>query len=245
MEIFHRTPSSPKTKILYLGGATWKIKSMFDIDINSDSFCDLLIKNNIEVFSFDLPETSHIDLVNTAQILIEQHSIDYVMGYSYGCISSVELALTNDLKGVILLDPYQTNFKRIPAIDTGKTLRFKVQDVKNIVDEVTVMNDEVKQAYLTSLSDTEEFVVPRYPKTLVTNQNFLNLSAWTEIRFVKCPIYTVFSAVATQAVKNYLHMFDHKTYKDNSHWILLEDARFDLADTVVKFIDYIENKNVI
>jgi pimeloyl-ACP methyl ester carboxylesterase len=106
MQVFHKRPENPKTKLLYLGGATWKIASMFDLKSDEDSFCDLLLADNIEVFSFDVPDTDHSSVVNWVYQLVEEHNINYIMGYSYGCISAIECALTHQLDGIILLDPF-------------------------------------------------------------------------------------------------------------------------------------------
>lgn len=234
MEVFHRRPNNPTTKLLYLGGATWKISSMFDIDADEDSFCDLLLQHNIEVFSFDLPDTSHDDVIEKVKQLIETHSINYIMGYSYGCISAIECALTYKLNGIILLDPFSG--VPVPSVTVGDHFEYTVSEIKQLVDNTTSIKDEIKKVYIESLSTGEKFTAPTYPKKLVMDRKFLTLPAWTNIRLVSCPLYVAFTSTARAPIKDYFLRFKQKTYTTSSHWILLEDGRYTLADDINEFI---------
>ena len=235
MNVFNKRPDNPKTKLLYLGGATWKIASMFDIDSNEDSFCDLLLKDNIEVFSFDLPNTNHADVVDKVSNLVKEHNINYIMGYSYGCISAIECALTQRLNGIILLDPFSG--VPVPSVEVGDKFEYTVSEIKQLVNSTTFIKDDIKDLYLNALSATDKFTAPMYPKQLVMDRKFLNLSAWKNVNLISCPVFTVFTSTARQPIKNYFSQFKQKTYNNNSHWILLEDGRFELAADVSKFIE--------
>jgi pimeloyl-ACP methyl ester carboxylesterase len=239
MEVFHKRPENPKTKLLYLGGATWKISSMFDINTNEGSFCDLLLKHNIEVFSFDLPNTNHDNIVSNVRQLVETHGINYIMGYSYGCISAIECALTHKLDGIILLDPFSG--VPVPSVTIDNNFEYTVSEIKKLVDDTTSIKDEIKKLYIDSLSTGEKFTAPTFPKKLVMDRKFLKLSAWTNIGLVSCPVYVAFTSTARALIKDYFLRFKQKTYTSSSHWILLEDGRFDLANDIDKFIKSTKN----
>jgi pimeloyl-ACP methyl ester carboxylesterase len=235
MEVFHKRPENSKTKLLYLGGATWKIASMFDLKSDEDSFCDLLLQDNIEVFSFDLPDTDHVSVVNKVKQLVEEYKINYIMGYSYGCISAIECALTHQLDGIILLDPFSG--VPTPSVENNNTFEYTVSEIKQLINDATAINDNIKKLYLDSLSANDKFTAPTYPKKLVMDRKFLNLIAWTNIGLIRCPVFTAFTSTARPQVKNYFSRFKQKTFTNSSHWILLEDGRFTLAAEVSKFIE--------
>lgn len=235
MQVFHKRPENPKTKLLYLGGATWKIASMLDLDSNEDSFCDLLLADNIEVFSFDLPDTDHADVVNKVKHLVEEHKINYIMGYSYGCISAIECALTHHLDGIILLDPFSG--VPTPSVEINNTFEYTVSEIKQLINDTTSINNNIKKLYLDSLSPNDKFTAPTYPKKLVMDRKFLNLNAWTSIGLIRCPVFTAFTSTARPQIKNYFSRFKQKTFANSSHWILLEDGRFELATDICNFIN--------
>jgi pimeloyl-ACP methyl ester carboxylesterase len=235
MQVFHKRPENPKTKLLYLGGATWKIASMFDLKSDEDSFCDLLLADNIEVFSFDLPDTDHASVVNWVYQLVEEYKINYIMGYSYGCISAIECALTHQLDGIILLDPFSG--VPTPSVDINNTFEYTVSEIEQLINDSTSINNNIKKLYLDSLSPNDKFTAPTYPKKLVMDRKFLNLIAWTNIGLIRCPVFTAFTSTARPQVKNYFSRFKQQTFTNSSHWILLEDGRFALAAEVSKFVE--------
>jgi|LakMenE18May11ns_1017448.scaffolds.fasta_scaffold9785495_2 pimeloyl-ACP methyl ester carboxylesterase len=235
MQVFHKRPENPKTKLLYLGGATWKIASMFDLKSDEDSFCDLLLADNIEVFSFDLPDTDHASVVNWVYQLVEEYKINYIMGYSYGCISAIECALTHQLDGIILLDPFSG--VPTPSVEINNTFEYTVSEIEQLINDSTSINNNIKKLYLDSLSPNDKFTAPTYPKKLVMDRKFLNLIAWTNIGLIRCPVFTAFTSTARPQVKNYFSRFKQQTFTNSSHWILLEDGRFALAAEVSKFVE--------
>lgn len=236
IEFFYRKPQDSKIKLLYMGGATWKYKSMFDIDIDEDSFCDILVANGVEVFSFDLSNTDYNDVLNKAKTLIKDFKIDYAMGYSFGCIAASECALELDLLGIILLDPFSPPGP-IKSIEIGDQFKYQIADIKETLDTKTFIKEHIKDAHIKTLSDTDILLSPTFPKKLVSDGKFSTLPAWTDIKSINCPIYCAFTNTAKDFVKNYYGEYKQKTYGNNTHWILLEDGRFELAKDILEFIN--------
>lgn len=235
MDFFHRKPQDSKIKLLYLGGATWKYKSMFDIDIDEDSFCDILVANGIEVFSFDLSNTDYNDVLNKTKMLVKNFEIDYIMGYSFGCIAASECALELNLSGIILLDPFSPPAP-IKNTEIDNQFKYQISDIKETLDTKTFIKEHIKQAHIKTLSDSDILMSPTFPKKLVSDGKFSTLPAWTEVNNISCPIYAAFTNTAKDFVKNYYKVAEQKTYANNTHWILLEDGRVELAKDILEFV---------
>lgn len=235
--MFHKKPQNSKSKLLYLGGATWKIKSMFDIDLDEDSFCDILVKNNVEVFSFDFPSTNYEDALTKAKTLIKDNKIDYVMGYSFGCILLLECELELNLSGMILLDPFSPPLP-IKNVEVGDQFKYQIADIKETLDARTFIKEHIKQAHIKTLSDSDALMAPTFPKKLVSDGRFFTLPTWIDTNLIKCPVYVAFTNTAVDLIKNHVKNLKQKTYINSSHWILLEDGRYELAADILEFINH-------
>lgn len=209
-------------------GATWKTKSMFDIDCEEDSFCDMLVENGIETFTFDIPFTNHDDVFNTAKYIIEENNVQNIMGYSYGCITALQYAQQNKIGRMILLDPFSPGTK-VPKLELEDKMEFRRESIAELIQQ-TSMNDIMKRAYLQSLD--EVFYAPKYPilmsqkvRSAYTNEFFLSS--------LKCDeVLVIFTANPSDQIKRAYRKFNMQIYPEASHWILLEDGRKDLCKTI-------------
>lgn len=231
LQLHRKTPKEISGNLLYLMGATWKTKSMFDLDCREDSFCKILNKNNIETFAFDIPDTCHEDVLQATYDIVEKYNIRNVMGYSYGCIAAFEAGIKYKLDNVILLDPFSGTQIKNKEFDTYYT--YNVLDVKETVDAFSNMSEGVKENYLNSLGSFI-FNSPKYPKIFskssydfYTNKSVLSLSqSKITVAFTNCVKEEVYSKYEFLSPRMY----------DSSHWILLEEGRMQLANDVLSLI---------
>jgi hypothetical protein len=213
-------------KLLYLMGATWTNKCMFDLDTVEDSFADILKKQNVEVFTFDILD-SHQENLDHASKLIEEFGIDYLMGYSYGCVVAKELAKKHKLKGIMFLDPFAAVV--VESIEMNNRLFITEQAICKALEEYkTNIKQSILQDYLKMIVD-RPFQI--YPKKVVKEQfegfNIKDLTCALQVFLTKTPKKFVEMLFPKEIIKR---------NSDASHWILLEDHRYWLADQVVKFM---------
>lgn len=207
-------------------GGTWKTKSMFDLDFDEDSFCDLLNSSGIETITFDIPETNHNDVITICEELIKTYNIKNVMGYSYGCLPAIDISLSHKINSLILLDP----FSGIPInkIETEDTLLYETKDVYDVVKANTYMSDSAMNSYIKSLGDS--FSVSRFPKKF-SKTHFDYYTDWRLHRKIKCSTLVAFTESSKPEMHNRFSTLKSKFY-NNSHWILLEDGRKRLCEDV-------------
>jgi hypothetical protein len=201
---------------------------MFDLDCEEDSFCDMLVEDGIETFTFDIPSSNHNDVFKTVKTIIKENDVQNIMGYSYGCIAALQYAQQNKIGKLILLDPFSPGIK-VPKIELEDKVEIRRDSVAEVIEQ-TSMNEIMKHAYLQSLD--EIFYAPKYP--IQITQQFR--SAFTDEFFLstlKCDgIFVIFTGTPSEKIKRVYRKFDTKIYSQASHWILLEEARKDLCKTV-------------
>jgi hypothetical protein len=205
-------------------GATWKTKSMFDLDFEEESFCDLLNASGIETFSFDIPETNHSDVVSICQELITTHNIQNVMGYSYGCLPAMDIALSNEIKNLIMLDPFSG--VPIKCEENDSKLHYKTEDVYSTIKEHSYMSELVSLAYIKTLG--QSFDVCKFPKQY-SKDNFDKYTNWNLHRKLKCNTLVAFTESSKKELRLKFSTLQQRFYP-YSHWILLESGRKRLCE---------------
>jgi len=201
---------------------------MFDLDCEEDSFCDMLVEDGIETFTFDIPFSNHDDVFKNVTNIIKENTVQNIMGYSYGCITALQYAQQNKISKLILLDPFSPGTK-IPKKELDDKVEFRRDSVAEVIEQ-TSMNKTMKHAYLQSLD--EVFYAPKYP--IQTSQKFR--SAYTNEFFLsslKCDeVLVIFTGTPSDQIKRAYRKFNTQIYSEASHWILLEEGRKDLCKTV-------------
>ena len=250
-------PAVPRLcKVLYLMGSTWHTKCMFDIDTVEDSCADLLQKNGVESYTFNIVGTGplrkpniigdgHLENVLFAKNIIEEHGIDYIMAYSYGSVVACELVTQFNVKvkGVFLIDPFggpdfaPTYIDTTDYIEDGDKRVVTRQGIQAILDEWdSTMKDDIKFDYFNSLGNgSSSLVTAAYPYQTVfkKHKEILNDLYVNELK-KRCKLQVVFSKTAREDVKAIFP--GSKCYTDATHWIMLEDRRFDLINDFVNFV---------
>jgi hypothetical protein len=231
----------PNAKLLYLMGATWHNKCMFDLEALEDNFSDLLNQQGIETYTFNYfgtgphPKTEiigdqHATNIAYAKQVISQYNIKYVMGYSYG--ANIVLSLLNDrdvnLSGVILLDP----FTKIPItadeIDGGdKYVVTKENIIKSMNDHNAEIDSKILKSHLDALVVGDAIITATYPKTFRKIDKISKANLKGKILFTKNSTPTVRSMFPENLVT---------LCPLASHWVLLEDHRKGLAKDISEFI---------
>jgi hypothetical protein len=235
--LFIKSVSHPRARMLYVMGATWHTKCMFDLDSIQPSFADILQEKNIETYAFDIfgggpgAKPLHIDNLHNsnvqyARMLVEFYNIDIVMGYSYGCLVAKEVAQLVPLKGIIMLDPESTIDVARTQLGNGRVSVGKQAIKEALRINQTSIDPVVEIDYIDSVDPSEELITAQYPGQVCREQNKLLRSK------TLCPGLWI---VTKQGVVD--QHIEASRYADASHWILLESHRYQLADDVVKFID--------
>jgi hypothetical protein len=113
-------------------GKTWKYKTMFDLDMEEDSFADILYNAGIDVISVDWQTgDTHQTIFKKCRDLVNIQNPDYIMGYCYGCAVASAIG-NNKTKHMFMLDP---------CPDKSKQTEF-------IPEFATLMNDDIKNRNL-------------------------------------------------------------------------------------------------
>jgi hypothetical protein len=219
-----------KGRLLYLMGATWHTKCMFDLDSDQDSFATVLQQLGIETYTFDNSMIGHKDNVDFAVELINRFDIDYVMGYSYGCITAYDVAKRVAVKGVMFLDPSslaKVNKKRI-----GNNFILTKKDVRSaLIENNTDIVESVGDSYINALSDKEIFTVPTYPMDAYNECNYFTPNLLNQ------PNTRMF--LTSQSTTESCNWVPESTvyYPESSHWIMLESGRYTLANDISQTIN--------
>ena len=224
---------------------------MFDLETVEDSIADILQEKNIETYTFnvvgtgpgDKPDTignPHETNVNIARQYIEEFKIDFVLAYSYGALVLNDLLddLPECVKGIILLDPYTKICPGVP-VPTGDKKTITQQQVLDQLEWFGAnIKKEILQDYLFKLNNGNDLVTAAYTAQHVRN-NYLNFISVENItKLLSFKLQTFFTSSSVDAVRSKL---PHKFYPDASHWILLERARYQLADDIkLAIVQWIE-----
>lgn len=232
-------------KLLYIMGASWHTKCMFDLDTIEDSFADILYQHGIETYAVDLigsgatgPDdinhnTAYQDNLTYLKELVKEYDIDYVMGYSTGCAVAKDLALQINVKGVILLDP-GANITITKELINNKFLIHKESVFQALISNNTNIKPKIAADYINALCAIDVFVTSAYPITGNYLKSFFDVDSLQEF-FNKCNVKVFFTHNSIQKLRK---TFPSTSvfYPDASHWILLEDGRYLLAQDIVQFV---------
>ena len=234
------------SRLLYIMGATWHTKCMFDLATREPSFAQLLNQQGIETYAVDIIGSGpgpkdyvvgnrYQDTINLLCSVVEKYNIDHVMGYSTGCAFAIELSKKYHFKKIVFLDPgARTNVPR-HLVDNDKYIFSKLQ-IYDMLDENKVSVDAWTLAdHVNSLSYTDELVTAAWPiignyLKQVNEQSITELKNNNDLRifFTKHSLPHMREAAGDQG------MF----WPHISHWALIETHRKDLAQAVVEFVKH-------
>jgi hypothetical protein len=221
-------------KLLYLMGATWHTKSMFDLDSDEDSFADILSHMGIETYAFDNLPAGHTANVGLAVDLIAQFGIDYVMGYSYGCLTAYDVARQTNIKGLVFLDPVST--PKVKKRRVGDFFEISKASIESaLIENNTSIADNIRIAHINALSTSDTLMVPTYPVTKYRESDCFGLDMFAELN-----IKMFLTSQSTEESRTWSPSSTY--YPNSSHWIMLEAGRYALAHDVVNFFK--GNKNL-
>lgn len=188
-------------------GATWKYETMFGSTFLPDNFESLLNSHGIETYSVDYGKD---DTFNDVVSACKEIHFDYVMGYSLGCFLAI--ALANQSKGIILLDPNShidhSQQKYIQDIDTAN--KFFDSDIENKNHNVHTTLDF---SLIKPTNKKTLFLFSEYGK----NNNSLMTDSGKCFRMLRNKTTVVIP--------------------ESSHYIMLESKRFEAAKIISEFID--------
>lgn len=242
-------PNKRKAKALYLMGATWHNKSMFDLDSDQPSMASILQSHGIETYTFNIfgsgPGVKEEFIGNQYQAnvdyaveIIEQYGIDYIFGYSFGAIVAVDVAQRTNVKGVVMLDPF-ANIK-IPFKETADGDKYIIDPdtlVQALKDYNTNIDSNIVQSYLNSLSNVGTLTTATYPR-VVSQQRFATF--FNEENFMglvgKCKLKVILTKDRPGRFEKL--GIPNLTIRNNniSHWVMLEEGRYWLAEQISQFI---------
>jgi thioesterase domain-containing protein len=198
---------------------------MFDLDSEQDSFASILQQLGIETYTFDNSLNGHNDNVNFAVELIKQFDIDYVMGYSYGCITAYDVAKAVSVKGVMFLDPASS--AKVNKKHIGNNFVLAKKDVRSaLAENNTDISESVSDSYINALSDKETFTVPAYPMNAYKECDCFKPGALDKLN-----VHMFLTSQSTTESRNWLPE-STMYYPKSSHWIMLEPERYNLANDV-------------
>lgn len=186
-------------------GVTWKYDTMFNSAFTEHNLQQLLYNAGVETIAVDYEQT------DTYHSLIEQVNqitpeVDYIMGYSFGCLLAVATAQKNT-KGIILLD---TN--SLGGNEGKNYIQDKETAGKYFQKDLETKNDKLKDV-------PEKLVItPHKPKT------FLVFSEYGDKNNNICT-HGMYLRALGKVKKTVI--------KKSSHYIMLEPARFELAKEII------------
>lgn len=242
---FVNTVENPRARLLYIMGATWHTRCMFDLETREPSFAKLLNQQGISTYAADIlgsgPDAKPSTIGNLYQAtldmysqIIQQHGIDTIMGYSHGCAITSDLVRRHSIKKIIFLDPQaRVTLDRV-SVNNDKYIISKQSVLKALVNNQTSVDHVTAQDHLRALCSGSEFETASY---LVTGQYS---KRFEDPEFVS-------NLLATQRLRTFFtqHSIPHvrfllqttATYWPHaSHWILLESHRKELAQAVADFV---------
>ena len=251
-DLFVRPVSDERrmARALFIMGATWHNRCMFDIDAGEESMADILDNMGIETYAFNNfgigPEekpapigNGHQWNIDKAIDTIKRYDIDYVILYSYGCLMASEILKEVKIKGTILLDPCPRGQGLVKQkIDGGRLTVAKSAIVRGLKEVAkSPINDSMLEAYLKNVCDGEYLTTAEYPVTESIARRDAFLSKDNILGLYKAgPIRVVFTSGVSDEVQAVFPKAGLIYYPDASHWILIEDGRYQLARDVFHFI---------
>lgn len=194
-------------------GRTWKYKTMFDLDMSEDSFGDILFNAGVDVIAIDYDQfDTHDDIYKQARMSASMFKPDLVMGYCYGAFPATHAASILHNKSLILLDPtprtpYVEN-SLIVDIESFEPLYFEDSNFKN---EYIIKNPPLPVNASAIRSQVHIFV------TQENENSEQNGELGLKSKF--------FKNIKIEVIQN------------SSHWIMLEPARYTLANKILEIMN--------
>ena len=244
-ELFINRIPNPRFRLLYIMGATWHTRCMFDLITHEDNFRQMLNQRGIETYAMDIlgsgpgPKPDVIGDLYQATLdrlkeIISTHKILHVMGYSIGCSFAMQLAQTHSFEKIVLLDPRASVKVDRIHVNSDKFIITKTAVRQALTENCTHIDDRTAQDHVDSLCAGDQFETAAYPMTGRYSQVFDNRDIVTQFLHSNC-VRAFFTGQSSTATRD---MFaEHGRYwPDTSHWILLEPARLQLAQAVSDFL---------
>jgi esterase/lipase len=232
-----------RIRLLFVMGATWHTKCMFDLDTVEDSFADILSAQGVETYAVDLfgagpgikPDYIGDLYCKNLEYLaekIKEFNINCIMGYSSGCAVVKDLATQFNFDSIVLLDPGAKLIMSKQLINNDKYIVEKNAIKQALINNNTSIDPLIAKDYIDAVAPDQQLVTASYPVTHLKDC------------FDQSTIDTLYqnNNVKTFFTKNSL---DHlrKVFPDNSvyytdasHWVLLEPYRYRLANDVINFL---------
>ena len=243
--LYIKSIPDPKIKLLFVMGATWHTKCMFDLDTVEDSFADMLHTGGLGVYAADLfgsgpgPKPDYIgdrycENLEYLSEKIKEFDINCIMGYSAGCTVVKDLATQFNFKSIVLLDPASKLKMAKQLINDDKYIINKLAVAQALIDNGATVDPVIAQDYINAITTEAELVTASYPvrylKNCFTPDVISKLYQHNNVR-------TFFTKNSLEHVR-VLFPADSPYYHNASHWILIEQYRQQLAQDVVAFLNH-------
>lgn len=245
--LFVNSITDHHSRLLYIMGATWHTKCMFDLDSQDASFACLLNQQGVETYAVDIfgsgpgikPDVignCYNDTVDYLSYLVEQYNIDNVMGYSTGCAFAAELTKKHKFKKIIFLDPRAKVVLDRKILNNDKYIITKQAVLKSLIDNQTEIDKNTTKDYIDALCQDDQLITAAYP---ITGQY---LKIFDDKEYVDNLLNTnnTKTFFTKQSVEHTRELFAQNSvyWPHASHWILLEPYKKDLAQEVVQFLKH-------
>jgi len=243
--LFVNHVNQPRARLLYIMGATWHTRCMFDLQTHEPSFAHLLNQLGIETFAVDIlgsgpdekPEViGGLYPANREYIsqIINEHKIDSVMGYSNGCAIAMDLAKTHQFRRIVFLDPRaQVRVNKV-CVNNDKYVITKTAITQALIENQTRVDTQTAQDHIASLCAGPELVTAAWPVMSQCSRMF-NDTDQVQNFLQNNSVKSFFTAQSVPAIRELFG--EHGVYwPDTSHWLLLEPRRKDLAQAVAEFV---------
>jgi esterase/lipase len=239
-----------KFKLLFLMGATWINKSMFDLSTIQDSFATCLNKQGIETYTFDIYGSGvekkekyigdqHKKNIKFAEKIINDYDVDCVMGYSSGCHYAKYLALKFNIKKLIFLDPRASLYSDKQLIDNDDKFSIELKNIpKIILKNKAKIHKKILEDHINALGGKDKkLITAAYPKTHlpIEHIDFLDKAQIMHI-INKCSTKIFFTKNSIKSIKNIFPKENSVFYNKASHWIMIEEHRYKLAKDISLFL---------
>jgi hypothetical protein len=186
-------------------GVTWKYDTMFNSAFTESNLQELFYNARVETIAVDYePTDTYESLVEDVNKISSE--VDYIMGYSFGCLLAVATAQKNT-KGIILLDANSLGG------NGGKNYIENVETANNYFEkDLAVVNKKLKDI-------PEKLIINPYkPKTFLIFSDYgnKNNNLCTHGMYLRA-----------------LGKVNKTVIKHSSHYIMIEPARFELAKEIL------------
>jgi pimeloyl-ACP methyl ester carboxylesterase len=235
--------SDRRGRILYVMGATWHTKCMFDLDTVEPSFCDLLEQAGYETYTFDMLGTGpgnkksvigdrHQDNVNIAVDTIKRYNIDYAIGYSYGGIVSAQAVLKQPVKKLLIIEPIPKLEPLGKSSDGDKIYLPKTAALDALKNNKAEINPKIVEDYIKNLCEGDTLVSAAY--TSSGHGKPFRDPEFLKSVYNTCPVKSIFTKNSAENVRDIFK--DSLMYwPEASHWLLLEEHRYRLVKFIQEF----------